>query len=413
MPIFGLVWVASWVGCFFSSSQEMLQAPSYSACALSVQSSNHPDPSLNQPIALTVKLQPVVNFSSLPQQGQQPQVAEGLTRYIPNKPAQISTHKGFLPAKPFSSVPLSSVKGSAKTTQVQSPFEAGKFFITLRSLLSGVQASFITPPSPQVEVAPVTAKRETSVQSKDAKRISLDRCSLMPDSGKPLTAGNQEHFQVKFKGHVVGEVLDQQEAQLIAKQLEQWLADSTLKQSHLQPGLVDGMPAVKLGDRTLFSLNHKLVQNENCNLEMLAIQWTNNLRTALAEPPLTLVEAQEKIYQLEATENMIKGLASWYGPYFHGRQTATGEVFDQNGFTAAHPSLPFDTYLKVTNQLNDKSVIVRVNDRGPYIDDRALDLSREAARYLDSEVTGVIPIEAIIMKSNPGQAPQTVANAKL
>lgn len=408
MPIFGLVWVASWVGCFFSSSQEMLQAPSYPACALLVQSSNNPDPFLNQPIALTVKLQPIVNFSSLPQQVRQPSVAGVSARYNRNKPVQVSTQKGFLPTKP-----LSSVKGVAQTTQVQFPFESGKLFLTLRSLLSGVQASFTTPPRPQVEVAPVAVKRATPSQSKNAKQIRLDRCSLAPDSEKPLTASNQQHFQVKFKGHVVGEVLDQQEAQLIAKQLEQWLADSTLKQSHLQPGLVEGMPAVKLGDRTLFSLNHKLVQNENCNLEMLAIQWTNNLRTAVAEPPLTLVEAQEKIYQLEATEKTIQGLASWYGPYFHGRQTATGEVFDQNGFTAAHPSLPFDTYLKVTNQLNDKSVIVRVNDRGPYVDDRALDLSREAARYLDSELTGVIPIEAIIMKPSPDQADQTVANAKL
>jgi rare lipoprotein A len=98
------------------------------------------------------------------------------------------------------------------------------------------------------------------------------------------------------------------------------------------------------------------------------------------------------------TNQKIEGTASWYGPYFHGRLTATGEVFNQNDLTAAHPSLPFNTYLQVTNLLTNKTVIVRINDRGPYFEDRSLDLSREAARSLGSEAKGVVPYEAIIME---------------
>ncbi|MER3478646.1 MAG: septal ring lytic transglycosylase RlpA family protein, partial [Leptolyngbya sp. ERB_1_2] len=82
------------------------------------------------------------------------------------------------------------------------------------------------------------------------------------------------------------------------------------------------------------------------------------------------------MYQLAKTDNSIGGMASWYGPYFHGRQTANGEIFDQDELTAAHPTLPLGTFLKVTNRLNGKSIVVRVNDRGPYFDNRVLDLSR-------------------------------------
>ena len=74
--------------------------------------------------------------------------------------------------------------------------------------------------------------------------------------------------------------------------------------------------------------------------------------------------------------------ASWYGPKFHGRTTANGETYDQWGMTAAHKTLPFGTRLKVTNVANGRSVVVRINDRGPFIPGRDLDLSRAAANEL-------------------------------
>ena len=81
--------------------------------------------------------------------------------------------------------------------------------------------------------------------------------------------------------------------------------------------------------------------------------------------------------------------ASWYGPQFHGRFTANGEVYDQMAFTAAHKSLRFGTLLKVTNPRNGRSVIVRINDRGPYIEGRDLDLSKGAAIELGLLKKGV------------------------
>jgi rare lipoprotein A len=90
---------------------------------------------------------------------------------------------------------------------------------------------------------------------------------------------------------------------------------------------------------------------------------------------------------------------SWYGPRFHGKLTANGEIYDQNAMTAAHKSIKFGTLLRVTNPRTNKSIIVRINDRGPYIPGRQLDLSMAAAEELDVISSGVkkLKIEEIIV----------------
>lgn len=90
--------------------------------------------------------------------------------------------------------------------------------------------------------------------------------------------------------------------------------------------------------------------------------------------------------------------ASWYGPRFHGKTTANGEIYDQTAFTAAHKSLKFGTLLRITNQRNSKSVIVRINDRGPYIPGRHLDISYAAALELGTIFSGVasVKVEEVI-----------------
>lgn len=87
-------------------------------------------------------------------------------------------------------------------------------------------------------------------------------------------------------------------------------------------------------------------------------------------------------YPADNPHYRAEGLASWYGEDFHGRQTANGEVFDLNGISAAHPTLPLPSYVRVTNLSNGRSLIVRVNDRGPYHSNRIIDLSAKAARLL-------------------------------
>ena len=119
----------------------------------------------------------------------------------------------------------------------------------------------------------------------------------------------------------------------------------------------------------------------------------------ITEPVVTenVVTAEEEVITADRSlvEFVDKGnmKASWYGPGFHGRKTANGEVYDQNSFTAAHKSLKFGTLLKITNLKNNKSVVIRINDRGPYIHGRDLDLSKAAASELGMVRKGVAKLK--------------------
>ena len=92
------------------------------------------------------------------------------------------------------------------------------------------------------------------------------------------------------------------------------------------------------------------------------------------------------------SELLAEGMASWYGDDFHGRLTANGEVFDMTSLTAAHPTLPIPSYARVTNVRNGKSLIVRVNDRGPYHGNRLIDVSNKTAELLEFKANGVAKV---------------------
>jgi rare lipoprotein A (peptidoglycan hydrolase) len=91
------------------------------------------------------------------------------------------------------------------------------------------------------------------------------------------------------------------------------------------------------------------------------------------------------------------GEASWYGPRFQGKTTASGGTFHQEGFTAAHASLPFGSKVKVTNLANGKSVEVKINDRGPFIENRIIDVSRAAAKALEMKKSGTTTVRVELL----------------
>ncbi|MGZ8164968.1 MAG: septal ring lytic transglycosylase RlpA family protein [Methylobacter sp.] len=113
-------------------------------------------------------------------------------------------------------------------------------------------------------------------------------------------------------------------------------------------------------------------------------------------------EATEEYFFPRIARYLKQGIASWYGPRFHGKKTATGEIFDMYAMTAAHKTLPIPSYAQITNLENQRSVIVRINDRGPFVGNRVLDLSYAAAKKLDihKEGTGAVEIKAL----SPDQA---------
>ncbi|MBL6664488.1 MAG: septal ring lytic transglycosylase RlpA family protein [Rickettsiales bacterium] len=94
------------------------------------------------------------------------------------------------------------------------------------------------------------------------------------------------------------------------------------------------------------------------------------------------------------------GVASWYGDAFHGKKTANGEIYNKGDMTAAHRTLPMPSLVRVTNLANDKSVIVRVNDRGPFAKNRIIDLSQKAAEILEYKNKGVTAIKVELLKED-------------
>lgn len=94
----------------------------------------------------------------------------------------------------------------------------------------------------------------------------------------------------------------------------------------------------------------------------------------------------------------FRGFASYYGNEFQGRKTANGEIYDSSKLTAAHKTIPFGTLVKVTNLKNNKSVIVKINDRGPFVEGRIIDLSYAAARQIDMLWDGVVQVEVEILE---------------
>lgn len=120
-------------------------------------------------------------------------------------------------------------------------------------------------------------------------------------------------------------------------------------------------------------------------------------------------DAEPNLATVELNEIGIM-TASWYGPRFHGKTTANGEVYNQLALTAAHKSLPFGTLLQITNLKNGKSTIVRINDRGPYIDGRDLDLSKGTAKSLGILRKGVVRVKVHQLVINSENLPVSTLN---
>jgi len=119
----------------------------------------------------------------------------------------------------------------------------------------------------------------------------------------------------------------------------------------------------------------------------------NPPRSDRGNPPFYEVFG-ERYYVMDSSDGFReRGVASWYGRDFHGRQTSSGEVYDMRDMTAAHKTLPLPTWVEVTNLNNGKQVIVKVNDRGPFVDDRIIDLSQRAAEELDMIRAGTARVQ--------------------
>ena len=132
---------------------------------------------------------------------------------------------------------------------------------------------------------------------------------------------------------------------------------------------------------------------------MMAVGCSNSAQqhdrsVVTTKRPILVIQPVEH----EKSNKVIYGKASYYANMFQGRKTANGQIFDQGKLTAAHRTLPFGTKVKVTNVNNHKSVIVTVNDRGPFVRGRMIDLSRSAFRVIGNTRSGVLNVKMEIIK---------------
>jgi rare lipoprotein A len=128
-------------------------------------------------------------------------------------------------------------------------------------------------------------------------------------------------------------------------------------------------------------------------------------RSQLGNPPFYDVFGKRYFVLATAAGYVDRGVASWYGPGFHKERTATGDPYDMYAMTAAHKTLPLPCYARVTNLSNGRSVIVHINDRGPFKDDRIIDLSYTAATKLDMIRAGTALVEVQVVNTDGGSAP--------
>jgi len=134
-------------------------------------------------------------------------------------------------------------------------------------------------------------------------------------------------------------------------------------------------------------------------------------RSTRGNPPFYDVLGKRYFVMASAEGFKERGVASWYGPGFHKENTSTGEPYDMYAMTAAHKTLPLPCYARVTNLSNGKSVVVYINDRGPFKDGRIVDLSHTAATKLDMLKAGTALVELEVITVD-GQSPASLANTK-
>jgi rare lipoprotein A len=143
-----------------------------------------------------------------------------------------------------------------------------------------------------------------------------------------------------------------------------------------------------------------------------AASGPGSLEAAKIQPQVIRTSAPTNKPKSKKSAPYQVGTASWYGEQFQGKQTASGEPFDMQAFTAAHPTLPLGTFVRVTNLGNGHAVVVRVNDRGPVVDGRIIDLSYNAARALGFKERGVQKVRLDIYRPTTLARLEPVANLK-
>lgn len=203
-------------------------------------------------------------------------------------------------------------------------------------------------------------------------------------------------------------------AENLADKLQGLLKDDKLDPTRLVPAQEGEMAAIHVEGKAVVTFAVPDASGKGESPLEASFKLVNNIRGILGVQPipqnfLKMAESQgadqayvalSRVGSVAPTnfEADFSGQASWYGGKFHGRRTSNGDVFDQDGFTAAHRTLPFGTKLLVMNRRTGDSCVVQVNDRGPFSGDRIIDLSRGAANKLNMISSGVAMVDCMVLQ---------------
>jgi rare lipoprotein A len=194
-------------------------------------------------------------------------------------------------------------------------------------------------------------------------------------------------------------------AQVILDRLQQVAAEGNATAIQARWDSENEVFVVAWGDEDLFTIDEQTILPDTTGEPGEdVLQVANRLRRLLGDaPPLASVEGlptpPPRDTRVAVVASTLTGTASWYGPGLHGRRSASGEVFDQNALTAAHRTLPFGTQVRVTSLATGQSVVVRINDRGPFGHGRIIDLSAGAASRIGLRASGVGQVRLEVLSS--------------
>ena len=180
-----------------------------------------------------------------------------------------------------------------------------------------------------------------------------------------------------------------------------------LDANQIIPAWKNGNYVIKLGDRATIKFDQQAVFSESLQNNTQDVLDSANLLRRLfggANPLSEVVDSPSKFAAksrvlTNSIVGVMSGMASWYGPGFDGNYSASGEIFNASDLTAAHLTLPFGTLVRVVNMDNNQSVVVRINDRGPYLHDRVIDISTAAANMIGLISSGVAPVRLEVLSN--------------
>ncbi len=238
--------------------------------------------------------------------------------------------------------------------------------------------------------------------------ITITRTSPVESGGVHsydiVCRNRQDAWDVLLNGHVVlrmrcpnGGISPAERADLVVARLRDAL--ETVCYEDIKPAVAMGYFAVVVGDRHIVTADARHAKANNSSCYTLALRWANNIRLALGGSPLSNSNGHLISFDAVHPYGVSVGAASWYGGRWHGRLTANGEIYDEMSLTAAHRTLPFGSLVRITNLLCGKQVVVRINNRGPYIAGREIDLSKAAAEAIDLIGPGVMDVAVEVIGS--------------